>query len=78
MESGAIKGSQITASSETAGGTRDQSRLNTGPEKAWCVNDTDPIRTLTIDLQRENSITKVKGLKRDCIFAMYSEQCLSK
>ena len=62
MESGAIIDSQITASSETAGGTRDHSRLNSGPEKAWCVNETDSIRTLTIDLQREYSITKVKGL----------------
>ena len=78
MESGAIKDSQITASSETAGGTRDQSRLNAGPEKAWCVNETDSVRTLTIDLQKEYSITKVKGLKRDCFFTMYSEQCLSK
>ena len=62
MESGAIKDSQITASSETTGGTRDQSRLNGGPEKAWCVNETDSIRKLTIDLQREYSITKVKDL----------------
>ena len=62
MESGAINDSQITASSETAGGTRDQFRLNAGPEKAWCVNGTDPVRTLTIDLQREHSISKVKGL----------------
>ena len=63
MESGAIKDSQITASGETTGGTRDQSHLNAGPEKAWCVNETDPVRTLTIDLQREYSITKVKGLR---------------
>ncbi|KAJ7381710.1 hypothetical protein OS493_039489 [Desmophyllum pertusum] len=34
MESGTIKDSQITASSETENGTRDQSRLNAGPEKA--------------------------------------------
>ena len=61
MESGSIKDSQITASSETVGGTRGQSRINAGPEKAWCVNGTDPVRTLTIDLQREHSISKVKG-----------------
>ena len=67
MESGAIKDSQIAASSETADGTRDQSRLNAGPEKAWCVNEMDPIRTLTIDLKREYSVTKVKGLYHDCI-----------
>ena len=63
MESGDIKDSQITASSETTGGTRYQSRLNAGPEKAWCVNETDSVRALTIDLQREYSITKVKSLK---------------
>ena len=67
MESGAIKDSQITVSSETAGGTRDQSRLNAGPEKAWCVNEMDPVRTLTIDLQREYSITQVKALKYDSL-----------
>ena len=62
MESGAIKDSQITASSETTGGKREQSRLNAGLEKAWCVNETDSIRKLTIDLQREYSVTKVKDL----------------
>ncbi|KAJ7323799.1 hypothetical protein OS493_030589 [Desmophyllum pertusum] len=58
MESGTIKDSQITASSETENGTRDQSRLNAGPEKAWCVQESDQVRTLTIDLQKEYSITQ--------------------
>ena len=69
MESGAIKDSQITASSETAAGTRDQSRLNAGPERAWCVNETDSVRTLAIALQREYSITQVKSLK--CVSFIY-------
>ena len=62
MESGTIKDSQITASSETENGTRDQSRLNAGPEKAWCVQESDQVRTLTIDLQKEYSITQVRVL----------------
>ena len=78
MESGTIKDSQITASSETENGTRDQSRLNAGPEKAWCVQESDQVRTLTIDLQKEYSITQVRVLtaralsRRDvnCSFVM--------
>ena len=62
MESGTIKVSQITASSETENGTRDQSRLNAGPEKAWCVQESDQVRTLTIDLQKEYYITQVRVL----------------
>ena len=59
MESGAIADSQITASSETENGTRDQSRLNAGPDKAWCAQESDHDRTLTIDLQKQYSITQV-------------------
>ena len=59
MESGAIKDSQINASSETENGTRDQSRLNSGPEKAWCVQESDSIRTLTINLTKPYYITQV-------------------
>ncbi|KAL9962648.1 hypothetical protein ACROYT_G031769 [Oculina patagonica] len=59
MESGAIKDSQITASSETENGTRDQSRLNSGPEKVWCVQESDRVRTLTIDLLKKHSISQV-------------------
>jgi len=60
MESGAIKDSQINASSETENGTRDQSRLNSGPEKAWCVQESDSVRTLTIDLKKPHCITQVR------------------
>ena len=60
MESGAIKDSQINASSETENGTRDQSRLNSGLEKAWCVQESDRIRTLTIHLLKQYSITQVR------------------
>jgi len=60
MESGAIKDSQINASSETENGTRDQSRLNSGPEKAWCVQESDSVRTLTINLTKPYYITQVK------------------
>jgi len=60
MESGAIKDSQINASSETENGTRDQSRLNAGPEKAWCVQESDSVRTLTIDLKKPHYITQVR------------------
>ena len=60
MESGAIKDSQINASSETENGTQDQSRLNSGPEKAWCVQESDSVRTLTIDLQKLYYITQVR------------------
>ena len=59
MESGAIKDSQINASSETENGTRDQSRLNSGPEKAWCAQESDSVRTLTIDLKKPYYITQV-------------------
>ena len=59
MESGAIKDSQINASSETENGTRDQSRLNSGPEKAWCVQESDSVRTLTINLTKPYYITQV-------------------
>ena len=62
MESGAIKDSQINASSEAENGTRDQSRLNSGPEKAWCVQESDSVRTLTIDLQKPYYITQVRVL----------------
>ena len=64
MESGAIKDSQITVSSETENGTRDQSRLNSGPEKAWCVQESDRVRTLTIDLLKKYSVTQVRILTR--------------
>ena len=60
MESGAIKNSQINASSETENGTRDQSRLNLGPEKAWCVQESDSVRTLTINLNKSFYITQVR------------------
>ena len=60
MESGAIKDSQINASSETENGTRDQSRLNSGPEKAWCVQESDSVRTLTINLNKSFYITQVR------------------
>ena len=60
MESGAIKDSQINASSETENGTRDQSRLNSGPEKAWCVQESDSVRTLTINLTKPYYITQVR------------------
>ena len=60
MESGAIKDSQINASSETENGTRDQSRLNSGPEKAWCVLESDSVRTLTINLKKPYYITQVR------------------
>ena len=60
MESGAIKDSQINASSETENGTRDQSRLNSGPEKAWCVQESDSVRNLTIDLKKPYYITQVR------------------
>ncbi|KAJ7318886.1 hypothetical protein OS493_037218 [Desmophyllum pertusum] len=66
MESGTIKDSQITASSETENGTRDQSRLNAGPEKAWCVQESDQVRTLTIDLQKEYSITQISIQGKMC------------
>ena len=59
MESGVIKDSQISVSSETENGTRDQSRLNSGQDKAWCVQESDTVRTLTIDLKKEYSITQV-------------------
>ena len=62
MESGAIKNSQINASSETENGTRDQSRLNSGPEKAWCVQESDSVRTLTINLKKPYYITQVRVL----------------
>ena len=60
MESGVIKDSQINASSETENGTRDQSRLNSGQEKAWCVQESDSVRTLTIDLKKPYYITQVR------------------
>lgn len=60
-----IKDSQITASSETENGTRDQSRLNSGPEKAWCVQESDRVRTLTIDLLKKYSISQVRVLTRE-------------
>ncbi|KAJ7352720.1 hypothetical protein OS493_034325 [Desmophyllum pertusum] len=66
MESGTIKVSQITASSETENGTRDQSRLNAGPEKAWCVQESDQVRTLTIDLQKEYYITQISIQGKMC------------
>ncbi|KAJ7389161.1 hypothetical protein OS493_033247 [Desmophyllum pertusum] len=66
MESGAIADSQITASSETENGTRDQSRLNAGPEKAWCVQESDHNRTLTIDLQKQYSITQISIQGKIC------------
>ena len=59
MESGAIKDSQINASSETENGTRDQSRFNSGLEKAWCVQESDSVRTLTINLTKPHYITQV-------------------
>ena len=59
MESGAIKDSQINASSETENETRNQSRLNSGPEKAWCVQESDSVRTLTINLTKPYYITQV-------------------
>ena len=62
MESGVIKDSQISVSSETENGTRDQSRLNSGQDKAWCVQESDTVRTLTIDLKKEYSITQVTVL----------------
>ena len=62
MESGVIKDSQISVSSETENGTRDQSRLNSGQDKAWCVEESDTVRTLTIDLKKEYSITQVRVL----------------
>ena len=68
MESGAIKDSQINASSETENGTRDQSRLNSGPEKAWCVQESDSVRTLTINLTKPYYITQV---------TVYTEKVLS-
>ena len=60
MESGAIKDSQINALSETENGTRDHSRLNSGPEKAWCVQESDSVRTLTINLKKPYYITQVR------------------
>ena len=60
VESGAIKDSQINASSGTENGTRNQSRLNSGPEKAWCVQESDSVRTLTIDLKKPYYITQVR------------------
>ena len=60
MESGGIKDSQINASSETENGTRDQSRLNSGPEKAWCVQESDSVRTLTINLNKSFYLTQVR------------------
>ena len=60
MESGAINVSQINASSETENGTRNQSRLNSGPQKAWCVQELDSVRTLTIDLKKPYYITQVR------------------
>lgn len=60
MESGAIKDSQINASSEAGNGTRNQSRLNSGPEKAWCVQESDSVRTLAIDLEKPYYITQVR------------------
>ena len=62
MESGVIKDSQISVSSETENGTRDKSRLNSGQDKAWCVQESDSVRKLTIDLKKEHSITQVKVL----------------
>ena len=64
MESGAIKDSQINASSETENGTRDQSRLNSGPEIAWCVKESDSVRTLTIDFNKSFYITQVRVPKK--------------
>ena len=64
MDSGAIKDSQINASSETENGTRDQSRLNSGPEKAWCAQESDSVRTLTINLAKPYYITQVRVLYR--------------
>ena len=60
MESGAIKDFQINASSETENGTRDLSRLNSEPEKAWCVQESDSVRTLTINLTQPYYITQVR------------------
>lgn len=60
MESGAIKDSQINASSETENGTRNQSRLNSGLQKAWCVQELDSVRTLTVDLKKPYYITQVR------------------
>ena len=60
MESGIIKDFQINASSETENGTRNQSRLNSGPQKAWCVQELDSVRTLTIDLKKPYYITQVR------------------
>lgn len=66
MESGAIKDSQINASSETENGTRDQSRLNSGPEKAWCVQESDSVRTLTINLTKPYYITQISMQGKLC------------
>ena len=60
MESVAIKDSQINTSSEAENGPRNQSRLNSGPEKAWCVQESDSVRTLTINLTKPYYITQVR------------------
>ena len=64
MESGAIKDSQINASSETENGTRDQSRLNSGPEKAWCVQESDSVRTFNYQSQKAVLHYSGKSLNR--------------